>query len=75
MMAWETLSLKNLTNGLREVDDWKQLAIQLDIQYHELQKFISEHQKVEDQKQAMLQFWLNKDLKASWETLLSALEK
>ena len=44
-MSWASLSLKTLTNALREVDDWEDLGIQLDIQYHELQKFVSEHQK------------------------------
>ena len=37
-MSWASLSLKNLTNALREVDDWENLGIQLDIQYRELQK-------------------------------------
>ena len=49
-MSWASLSLKNLTNALREVDDWEDLGIQLDIQYHELQKFVSEHQKTDERK-------------------------
>jgi len=74
-MAWAPLSLKNLTNALHEVDDWQGLGIQLDIGYHELQKFASEHRKTEEQKRVMLQFWLDKEPKASWKTLLSALDK
>ena len=72
-MSQASLSLKNLTNALREVDDWEDLGIQLDIQYHELQKFVSEHQKMEERKRAMLQFWLDHDTKASWEKVISAL--
>ena len=74
-MSWASLSLKNLTNALREVDDWEDLGIQLDIQYHELQKFVSEHQKTEERKRAMLQFWLDHDTKASWEKVISALSE
>ena len=74
-MSWASLSLKNLTNVLREVDDWEDLGIQLDIEYHELQKFISEHQKTEKRKRAMLQFWLDHDTQASWEKVISALSE
>lgn len=74
-MDWAPLSLKNLTNALHKVVDWQTLGVQLDIDYHELQKFANEHRRIEEQKQAMLQFWLEKDLRASWETLLSALCK
>ena len=74
-MAWAPLSLKNLTNALHEVDDWQGLGIQLDIGYHELQKFANEHRNTEEQKRAMLQFWLDKEPKASWKTLMSALGK
>ena len=75
IMAWAPLSLKNLINALHEVDDWQGLGIQLDIGYHELQKFANEHRNTEEQKRAMLQFWLDKEPKASWETLMSALGK
>ena len=74
-MSWASLSLKNLTNALHEVDDWEDLGIQLDIQYHELQKFVSEHQKTEERKRAMLQFWLDHETKASWEKVISALSE
>ena len=74
-MSWASLSLKNLTNALREVDDWEDLGIQLDIQYHELQKFVSEHQKTDERKRAMLQFWLDHETKASWEKVISALSE
>ena len=74
-MSWASLSLKNLTNALREVDDWEDLGIQLDVQYHELQKFVSEHQKIEERKRAMLQFWLDHDTKASWTRLITALSE
>ena len=74
-MSWASLSLKNLTNALREVDDWQDLGIQLDIKYHELQKFVSEHQKTEERKRAMLQFWLDRDTQASWKKVISALSE
>ena len=74
-MSWASLSLKNLTNALREVVDWQDLGIQLDIQYHELQKFVSEHQTSEERKRAMLQFWLDHDTKASWKKVISALSE
>ena len=74
-MSSTSLSLKNLTNALREVDDWQDLGIQLDIQYHELQKFVSEHQKTEERKRAMLQFWLDHDTQASWKRVVYALSE
>ena len=74
-MSWASLSLKNLTNALREVSDWQDLGIQLDIQYHELQKFVSEHQTTEERKRAMLQFWLDDDTNASWKKVISALSE
>ena len=74
-MPWATLSLKNLTNALHEVDDWWGLGIQLDIDCHELKKIVEGHSIVERRKSAMLQFWLDKDIQASWETLLVSLDK
>ena len=75
VMPWATLSLKNLINALHEVDDWQGLGIRLDIEYCELQKIAKDHPTVEERKYAMLQFWLNKDIQASWETLLVSLGK
>ena len=72
-MSWASLSLKNLTNALNKVDDWQGLGIQLDIEYHELQKISKCHSTIEECKRAMLQFWLDSDTKASWKALLSAL--
>jgi len=72
-MSWASLSLKNLTNALRDVDDWEDLGIQLDIKYHELRKFASEHQGTEKCKRAMLQFWLDHETEASWDKVISAL--
>ena len=75
VMPWATLSLKNLINALHEVDDWQGLGIQLDIEYCELQKIAEVHPTVERCKYAMLQFWLDKDVQVSWETLLVSLGK
>jgi len=72
-MSWAVLSLKNLTNALNKVDDWQGLGIQLEIDYHELQKIDRSHSTVEECKRTMLQFWLDSDTKASWKALLSAL--
>ena len=74
-MSWDDLSLKNLINALNKVDDWEGLGIQLDIEYHELQKIFKERLTTEERKRAMLQFWLENDAKPSWETLLLALSK
>ena len=75
VMPWATLSLKNLINALHEVDDWWGLGIQLDIDYHELQKIVEVHSTVERRKSAMLQLWRDKDVQVSWETLLVSLGK
>ena len=72
-MSWAALSLKNLTNALKKVDDWQGLGIQLKIDYHELQKFDREHPRIEERKRAMLQYWLDSDTTACWEVLISAL--
>ena len=70
-----SLSLKNLTNVLRKVDDWQGLGIQLEIDYHELQKLAKVHSTIEERKYAVLQLWLDRDTKASWEKLHSALSE
>ena len=70
-----SLSLKNLTNALRKVDDWQGLGIQLEIDYHELQKVAKVHSTIEERKYAVLQLWLDRDTKASWEKLHSALSE
>ena len=72
-MSWASLSLKNLTNALCDVDDWEDLGIQLDIKYHELKKIASEHQGTEKRKRAMLQFWLDHETEASWDKVIFAL--
>ena len=74
-MSWASLSLKNLTNALHEVDNWQGLGIQLEISYHELQKLGKVHSTVEERKYAMLQLWLDSDTKASWTKLLTALSE
>ena len=70
----DSLSLKNLTNALIEVDGWQALGVQLDINYHKLKEFGS-LPTIEEHKLAMLQFWLDTDLQASWEKLLCGLKK
>ena len=75
VMPWASLSLKNLTNALHEVDDWWRLGIQLDVDYHELQKIAEVHSTVERRKSAVLQLWRDKDVQVSWETLLVSLGK
>jgi len=69
----DLLSLKNLTNALREVDGWQQLGVQLDINYHKLKEFGS-LPTIEERKLAMLQFWLDTDIEASWQKLLCGLK-
>ena len=75
VMSQAALSLKNLTNALNKVEDWEGLGIQLDIEYHELQKIFKDHSSTEERKRAMLQFWLKNSMKPSWETLIAALGK
>ena len=74
-MSQAALSLKNLTNALNKVEDWEGLGIQLDIEYHELQKIFRDRSSTEERKRAMLQFWLKNGTKPSWETLIAALGK
>ena len=74
-MSSTSLSLKNLTSALLEVDNWQGLGIQLDIDYHELKKLAKVHSTVEECKYAMLQLWLDSDMKASWKKVISALSE
>ena len=69
-MSWFPLVL---TNALRELNEWYDLGLQLDIEDHYLDKFLSENQKIDECKRAMLQFWLKSDEEPSWEKLISAL--
>ena len=75
MMSWLDLSLKNLINALRKLTDWYDLGLQLDIEDHCLEKFLSENHAIEERKRAMLRFWLQSDEEASWEKLLLALRE
>ena len=74
-MSSTSLSLKNLTSALREVDDWQGLGIQLDIDYHELKKLAKVHSTIEECKYAMLQLWLDSDTQTSWKKVISALSE
>ena len=71
-MSWVPLVL---TNALRELNDWYDLGLQLDIEDYSQEQFSKENQTIEERKRAMLRFWLKSDGEASWEKLVSALRE
>ena len=74
-MTWAPLSIKNLTNALTGIADCEGLGIQLDIDYCELQKIFKDLPTTEERKRAVMHLWLESNIEASWEKLLSALQK
>ena len=74
-MTWAPLSIKNLTNALSGVVDCEGLGIQLEIDYHELQKIFKDLPTTEERKRAVMNLWLESNIGASWEKLLTALQK
>ena len=74
MSDWIPLTLDRLTNALKEVFRWDDLAVQLKVSYHRIQEIKEEFQTVEQRKRAALQSWLESNPKgASWESLIAAL--
>lgn len=74
MASSTCLNLINLTNALQEVTDWHSLGIQLGLKPHEIEEIKQNHPTLDERKSAVLVLWLNNDLEASWQKVVSALQ-
>ena len=66
-----------LLEELKEVDDWYMLGAYLNVPVYQLNKIQSTHTQdgVERCKLAMLQYWLDNTMNASWKDIARALEQ
>ena len=65
----------NLSSELKTVTDWHQLGINLGLETHELLQIERDHQGNERRKLEMLNLWLQRNQKASWGDVVSALKE
>ena len=70
----DTLTLKNVVNSIKSVNNWFELGVQLDIKYNVLQKIRNDRRDQTDScKVEMVQCWLV-NVTSSWNKLCDALE-
>ena len=68
------LKLKNVVNAVKDVTNWKDLGLQLDLEESTLALIASQYGvSANDCRREMLSTWLKFDPKASWEKLACAL--
>ena len=64
------LKLKNVVNAVKDVTNWKDLGLQLDLEESTLALITSQYSvNAKDCRREMLSTWLKFDPKASWESL------
>ena len=71
----QLLTVQNLLEELKEVDDWYLLGAYLGVPVYKLNEIQSEQRRVERCKLNMLQYWLNTTMTASWRDIARAVEQ
>ena len=71
------LTVAELLEELKEVDDWYMMGAYLNVPVRELKKIKATHTQdgVERCKLEMLQYWLDTNMTASWKNIARALEQ
>ena len=66
---------KNIHSALKNLVDWKSLAIQLEIGAPKIEEIdVNNQRRVADSRRDMIQFWLQSDVSCSWQKLIGALK-
>ena len=71
---WAPLTLRNLVNALAKVPDWREVGVQLDVDYATLDQIEQDCSKVETKKSRMLHTWMSNADSATWEDVVTALK-
>ena len=67
--------MRELVEALKEIVEWFQFSIHLEIPHYRLSIIKADHQDVEKCKVAMFQWWLENTLDTKWSTIVQALVK
>ena len=75
--AEDLLNVRNLSSELTTITNWYQLGLNLNLQMHELDKIQQDHAHQGNDRQmlVMLGLWLRRTPNATWEDVVSALQK
>ena len=71
---WAPLTLRNVVNALAKVPDWREVGVQLDVDYATLDQIEQDCSKVETKKSRMLHTWMSNADNATWEDIVTALK-
>ena len=75
-IADPTLTHKNIYNALKDVVDWKLLAMQLEIKVTKIEEIdVNNRGQVAQCRFDLIQFWLESDVSCSWKKLVDAIRK
>lgn len=73
-MASTSPDLVDLINALKRVVNWESLVLQLGVKHHKLQTIKQSTSNVDEQRNAALQLWLDIDVEANWQKVVTALQ-
>ena len=75
LAADSTFTDKNIHSALKDLVDWKSLAIQLGMSATKVKEIdVNNQGQVADCRREMIQFWLQSDTSCSWQKLIGALK-
>ena len=75
LYAGPTFTYKNVVKALKDLVEWKELGVQLDISAPKIEEIdVNNRGQVADCRRDLVQFWLESDVSCSWKKLIDALE-
>ena len=75
LAADSSFTPKNIHSALKDLVDWKPLAIQLEMKTTKIEEIdVNNRGRVADCRLEMIQFWLQSDISRSWQKLIGALK-
>ena len=70
-----TFTPMNVLKAVQEVKDTDELGIYLNVPKSERQEIYGQFFSVVDQRKSLIQYWMDRDLEASWRGLIVALDR
>ena len=75
LAADSSFTPKNIHSALKDLVDWKSLAIQLEIGAPKIEEIdVNNQRRVADSRRDTVHFWLQSDVSCSWQKLIGALK-
>ena len=75
LAADSSFTPKNIHSALKDLVDWKPLAIQLEMKTTKIEEIdVNNRGRVADCRREMIQFLLQSDISCSWQKLIGALK-